>query len=68
MPADHPVGQRLFTDGITRTVFRFPEGQQYVLDGDGKPVPGVWIYQDDEDETPSPTLIVDGPCPPRLPG
>jgi len=65
---DPAIGQRLFTEGITRTVYRSPDGQQYVLDGDGMPVTGTWIYPDDEADTPSPTLIVDGPCPPRLPG
>jgi len=55
---DHPIGQVLFTDGITRTVYRSPDGLQYVLDSDGKPVPGTWIYPDDEADMPCPTLIV----------
>jgi len=65
---DQPIGQRLFTDGIMRTVYRSPDARQYVLDDNAQQVVGVWIYPDAEDDTPSPTLIVDGPCLPRLPG
>jgi len=52
MPADTAIGQRLLTDGITRTVCRSPDDQQYLLDSDAMPVPGIWIYPDDEADMP----------------
>jgi hypothetical protein len=35
------IGEREFTDGVTRPVFEDDEGQQYVLDDDGVPVRGL---------------------------
>ena len=40
------IGERLFTDGVTRTVFEDDDGQ-YVLDGDDK-CRGTWIVPADE--------------------
>jgi hypothetical protein len=57
MPADRPIGQRLFTDSSTRPVFLDQDGRQFVIDGDGQRVHGVWIYPDEADE---PT-VVQGP-------
>jgi hypothetical protein len=38
------IGSRLFVDGVTRDVFVGEDGRQFVLDNDGNPVHGVWIY------------------------
>ena len=38
------IGDRPFVDGVTREVFADPDGRQFVLDNDGNPVYGVWIY------------------------
>jgi hypothetical protein len=73
MPDGLPIGNRRFTDGTTRPVFLDQDGREYVID-DGIRVHGVWLdprrskRPDDEDDTASPTLIVDGLCPPRPPG
>jgi hypothetical protein len=37
------IGRRLFTDGLERDVYEDAEGRQYVLDGDGQRVYGVWL-------------------------
>jgi hypothetical protein len=50
------IGDRLFVDGIIRDVFADPDGRQFVLDNDGNPVYGVWIYIPDPDP-----VIVPGP-------
>jgi hypothetical protein len=41
------IGERLFTDGVVRTVFEDDDGRQYVLDGKEK-VCGTWIVPVDE--------------------
>jgi len=43
MPDGLPIGYRRFTDGITRPVFREQDGRQFVIDGDGQRVHGVWL-------------------------
>ena len=37
------MGERRFTDGAVRHVFEDPDGRQFVLNGDGDKVFGVWI-------------------------
>jgi hypothetical protein len=37
-----PVAFIEFTDGVRRPVIEEPSGRQYVLDGDGEPVYGIW--------------------------
>jgi len=39
-----PLASVSFIDGVTRTVFLDVDGRQYVLDNDGNPVYGSWIY------------------------
>ena len=40
---DTLVGHRRFVDGVLRAVRLDAAGKQYVLDGDGNRVPGVWV-------------------------
>jgi hypothetical protein len=40
------LGERQFTDGTTRLVYRSEDGRQYILDDDGEPVYRVWLYLD----------------------
>src|SRR5207244_1712994 len=49
------IGERLFTDGITRPVFEDADGRQFV-DDDGQRVYGVWLVPADE------PAIVDAPA------
>lgn len=42
MPHDRIIGQRAFTDGTERDVYRDEHGQ-YIDDDDGEKVYGVWI-------------------------
>jgi hypothetical protein len=44
------LGERHFTDGTTRPVYRSEEGRHYVVDGEGKPVYGVWLHPDEYSE------------------
>ena len=37
----------LFIDGVTRPVFLDVDGRQFVLDDEGRPVYGVWVYVDE---------------------
>jgi hypothetical protein len=37
------LGERRFTDGTTRPVYRSHDGRQYGLDDDGERVYGVWL-------------------------
>ena len=46
------IGSRLFVDGVTRDVFVGEDGRQFVLDNDGNPVHGVWIYIPELDPDP----------------
>jgi hypothetical protein len=41
------IGSIPFIDGIPRPVFLDMDGRQYVLDNDGNPVYGSWIYIDE---------------------
>jgi hypothetical protein len=50
---DPIIGQVPFTDGCERAVYQAEDGQQYVIDGAGLRVLGVWIQLDDDgDATP----------------
>ena len=44
------LGERQFTDGTTRPVFRSDDGRQYVLDDVGESVYGVWLHPDEYSE------------------
>ena len=44
-----PIGSIAFIDSITRPVYLDADGQQYVIDDDGEPVYGSWIYIDEPD-------------------
>jgi hypothetical protein len=37
---DAVIGTRLFTDGITRPIYRGPDGREYVIGNDRGPVYG----------------------------
>jgi hypothetical protein len=39
------IGERDFTDGAGRPVFRDPDGRQFVEDDEGERVYGIWILQ-----------------------
>ena len=38
------IGERLFLDGVTRDVFVGDDRREYVLDHEGNPIHGIWIY------------------------
>jgi hypothetical protein len=38
-----PIGETLFIDQTTRTVFEDLDGRQFVIDADGEHVYGVWF-------------------------
>jgi hypothetical protein len=57
------IGVRLFTDGITRKIYRYPTGRQYVLGDDGRPIYGVWVHPDEYNEP----VIVEEPLVPARP-
>jgi hypothetical protein len=59
---DRVIGRRLFTDAIERDVYEDPEGRQYVFDGDGVKVYGVWLPLADE-----PNAVTEGGSPARDP-
>jgi hypothetical protein len=42
-----PLASILFIGGVTRPVFLDVDGRQYVLDDEGWPVYGVWVYVDE---------------------
>jgi hypothetical protein len=44
------LGEREFTDGTTRPVYRSDDGRQFLLDDDREPVYGVWLHPDEYDE------------------
>jgi hypothetical protein len=50
-----PVGERLFTDGTTRTVFEDGDGRQYVEDG-GERIYWTWLPPADEPMVAVPTF------------
>jgi len=48
LPNDiRPIGETLFIDGTTRTVFEDADGRQFVVAADGEYAYGVWLYVDD---------------------
>ena len=47
MTADRAIDSIPFTDGVERPVFLDADGRQFVLDDDGDPVHGMWIYVDE---------------------
>ena len=44
---EKPIGSIPFTDGIARPAFLDAGGRQYILDEEGQPVYGVWVYIDE---------------------
>jgi hypothetical protein len=44
---EKPIASIPFTDGIARPAFRDAGGRQYILDEEGQPVYGVWVYIDE---------------------
>jgi len=58
------IGSLPFVDGVTRDVFEDACARQFVLDDDGDPQYGVWIYPrlldlpDDRDDGPAPDAVV----------
>ena len=44
---DSPFASIPFADGVVRPVFLDADGRQYVLDDNGQPIYGVWIYIDE---------------------
>jgi hypothetical protein len=53
---DQHIADVEFTDGVWRAVYQDLGGRQYVIDGGGEPVYGVWCIPEDE---PQPSVIVD---------
>jgi hypothetical protein len=45
------LGERRFTDGTARPVYRSGADRQCVLDDNGEPVYGVWLHPDDYQES-----------------
>jgi hypothetical protein len=43
------IGERLFVDGVTRDVFLDVDGRRFVLDQEGNPIHGVWIFVPEPD-------------------
>lgn len=44
------LGNRPFTRGTTRPVYRCDGGRQYVIDDDDAPVYGVWLHPEEYSE------------------
>jgi hypothetical protein len=44
------LGERQFTGGTTRPVYRDDNGRQCVLDYEGEPVYGEWLHPDEYQE------------------
>jgi len=42
-----PIAYVRFVDGVARAVYLDENGGQFVLDDDGQPIFGVWIYIDE---------------------
>ena len=57
MPMYDSLGERPFTDGVVRQVFRDESGRQFVLDDTGDKVFGVWLAPE-ETEPDSCCIIV----------
>jgi hypothetical protein len=47
MAASRSLGTVPFTGGVDRKVFLDEDGRQFVVDGNGDPVYGVWILVDE---------------------
>jgi hypothetical protein len=56
------IGSRFFVDGVKHDAFVGDDGRQYVLDREGNPIYGVWIY------IPEPDPIVISSGTPKLGG
>ena len=41
------IGTRRFTDGVTRSVHQAEDGRQFVFDGDGAEVFGLWLLTEE---------------------
>jgi hypothetical protein len=59
MNTDPIIGQRTFTDGVTRDVY-LDATSQYVLGDDGRQVRGVWLMTDREDVADAPFIVGSG--------
>ena len=57
MTTDRIIGQRAFTDGVTRDVYLDATGQ-YVLGDDDRQIRGVWLLTDQEDGADVPLFVV----------
>ena len=57
---DEHVATIWFADGVWRLVYEGDDGRQYVIDGNGQRVYGVWYYPRGE---PMPNVIVNAPAP-----
>jgi hypothetical protein len=44
---EKPIGSIPFTDGTARPAFLDAGGRQYILDEEGQPMYGVWLYFDE---------------------
>jgi hypothetical protein len=53
---DGHVADVEYTDGVWRPVHQDAQGRQYVIDGTGAPVLGVWVIPEDQAR---PCVIVD---------
>jgi hypothetical protein len=51
-----PIGETLFIDQTTRTVFEDIDGRQFVIDSDGNRVYGTWVYVDEPSIVPTGAL------------
>jgi hypothetical protein len=55
---DQHVATISFIDGVWHPAYECADGRQYVIDGDGEMVYGVWFIPPDE---PIPNVIVNAP-------
>ena len=55
---DEHIATIWFIDGVWRPVYEGADGRQYVIDGDGQKVYGVWHYPRGEL---APNVIVNAP-------
>jgi hypothetical protein len=56
-PKREPIATVKFADCVERPVYHDGQGQ-YVLDGNGKPIYGVWFVPEGESDVPS--IVGDG--------
>jgi hypothetical protein len=52
---DEHIATIWFIDGVWRPVYEGTDARQYVIDGGGEKVYGVWFFPPDE---PAPTFII----------